>query len=126
MFRLTAALLALLPGLAWGQAGAARDTQLQRQQAQDEVVRKIQQSQELIRPGATPGQEKQLEQAQREDQLRQQELQDDQARRARQLEQDARSGQEARPDERRAAQDQGFERERIQQPRRPPAPDAAR
>lgn len=122
MFRLAATLLALLPGLAWGQAGAARDTQLQRQQAQDAVVRKIQQSQELSRPGSGPEQRWEVEQAQREDQVRQQELQDDQARRARQLEQDAHSGQEGRPEERRAVQDQGFEREKIQQPRQAPAP----
>ncbi|HET9701941.1 MAG TPA: hypothetical protein VFP70_13545 [Burkholderiales bacterium] len=109
-------LLLLLPGLAWGQAGAARDTQLQRQQGQDEVVRKIQQSQEFIRPGPAPRESNELEQA------RQREFHDDQARRARQLEQDARSGQESRPDERRTLQDQGFEREKIQQPGRPAGP----
>lgn len=126
MFRLAATLLLILPGLAWGQAGAARDTQLQRQQSQDEVVRKIQQSQELNRPGPTPAQKKELEQAQREEQVRQQELQDDQARRAQQLETEVRHGQEPRPDERRVLQDQGFERERIQQPRQQPAPDTAK
>lgn len=122
MVRRATVLILLLPGLAWGQAGAARDTQLQRQQAQDEVVRKIQQSRELIRPGPVSGGRKELEQSQREEQARQQELQDDQARRARQLEQDARSGQEARPDERRILQDQGFEREKIQQPGPPAGP----
>ncbi|HEX6827769.1 MAG TPA: hypothetical protein VF104_02185 [Burkholderiales bacterium] len=124
---IAAMLLALLPGASWGQAGTARDTQLQRQQAQDQVVRKIQQSQELNRPGSTPEQKKELEQTQREDLVRQQELQDDQARRARQLEQELRSAPGTQPEERQVLQDQGFERERIQQPESAtPAPAQAK
>ena len=126
MMRLVPALLVVLPCIAWGQAGGtARDTQIQRQQSQEQVVRKIQQSQELNRPGLPPEQKKELEHAQRDEQVRQQEVQDDQARRAQQLEQEVRSVPEPRPDERRALQDQGFERERIQQPE-PPAPAGAK
>ena len=119
--RLAAALLAALPGIAWGQTGTARDTQLQRQQSQDEVVQKIRQSQELNRPVLTPEQRQELEREQREAQTRQQEQQLDQARRAQQLEQAVRPLPEPQQAEQRAVQEQGFERERIQAPAPAPA-----
>src|SRR5512134_2141800 len=112
----SAALLAILPGIAWGQAGTARDTQLQRQQSQDEVVQKIRQSQEMQRPVLSPEQRQDLEREQRDAQLRQQEQQLEQARRAQQLEQEVRPLPEPQQAEQRALQEQGFERERIQQP----------
>ncbi|HSD60820.1 MAG TPA: hypothetical protein VLC55_08200 [Burkholderiales bacterium] len=119
--RLAAVLLAALPGVAWGQTGTVRDTQIQRQQAQDEVVQKIKQSQEINRPVLTPEQRHDLEQEQREAQTRQQEQQLDQSRRAQQLEQAVRPLAEPQQEQQRALQEQGFERERIQVPAPAPA-----
>jgi cytoskeletal protein RodZ len=118
-----AVLLTLHPGFALAQSGVARDTQLQRQHSQDEVVQKIRQSQELHRPVLSPEQRKELERAQGEEQVRQREAQDDQVRRAQQLEQEVRPLPEPQQAEQRALQDQGFERERIQRP--VPAPAGA-
>jgi hypothetical protein len=121
ILRAAMVLLALLPGPGWAQGGTARDTQLQRQQAQDEVTQKIRHSQELNRPVLSPEQRQELEGAQREAQVRQQEQQAEQARRALQMEMEVRPLPEAQQAERRAIQDQGFERERIQQPAPAPA-----
>ena len=117
-----ALMLAPLPGMAWGQAGAARDTQLQRQQAQDEVVLKIRQSRELSRPGVSSEQKQDLEREQREAQARRQEQHWDQARRAQQLELGVRPLAEPQQSQQRELQDQGFEREQIQHAPAPATP----